>query len=358
MDLKKFLKKISEATGISGFEGNVRDIIQEEFRQRADEVWQDNLGNLIALKKGTEEPENRVMLAAHMDEIGLIVTGLEGNGFLRFAPVNGFDIRILPGQEVTIAGIELLKGIIGCRPPHLQTPEEAEKVIALEELFIDTGLPGGEVEKKVKVGDAVSINREVVFLSKNFLAGKALDDRASVAVLVGVLEALQKMKHNWHIYAVATVQEEVGIRGASVCAHGIAPKLAVAVDVTQGDMPGISEITTFPLGKGPTILIGPNVHPRLQELMVQVARHYEIGYQIEPCAGPSGTDASAIQVSREGVPTAVVGIPLRYMHSSVEIIHLLDIERAIKLISAFITRLDEHPEWKQKETFFPGKGKH
>jgi len=358
MDLKNFLKKISEAIGISGFEGNVRDIVQEEFRQRADEVWQDNLGNLIALKKGTEEPENRVMLAAHMDEIGLIVTGLEGNGFLRFTPVNGFDIRILPGQEVTIAGTELLKGIIGCRPPHLQTPEETEKVIAVEELFIDTGLPALELEKKIKVGDAVSISREAVFLGKNFLAGKALDDRASVAVLVGVLEALQRMKHSWHVYAVATVQEEVGIRGASVSAFGIDPKVAVAVDVTQGDMPGINEITSFPLGKGPTIVVGPNVHPRLQELMVQVARDYEIVYQIEPCEGPSGTDARAIQVSREGVPTALVGIPLRYMHSSVEIVHLSDIERAIKLISTFIARLDEHPEWKQKEICLPGKGKH
>lgn len=356
MVLKDLLKKISETAGISGFEGNVREILQEEFRQRADEVWQDNLGNLIALKKGTEDPGNRVMLAAHMDEIGLLVSGLEDNGFLRFTSARSFDIRILPGQEVTIAGTEPIKGIIGCRPPALQTPEEAEKVVPVEELFIDTGLPQVEVERKIKVGDAISIRREAVLLGKNFLAGKALDDRASVVVLLGVLESLQKVKHDWHVYAVATVQEEVGLRGARVSTYQIAPKVAVAIDVTQGDMAGSSEESVFPLGKGPTIGVGPNIHPRLQELLVQVAKDYEIPYQIEPCGGLTGTDARVIQVSREGVPTVLVSIPLRYMHSSVEVVHLSDIERAIKLIAAFISRLDDHPEWKQKEIIFPKRG--
>ncbi|MGQ9627749.1 MAG: M42 family metallopeptidase [Anaerolineae bacterium] len=341
MEIGPLLKKISSAAGISGYEDEVRQAISEEFGRWADELRADRLGNLITLKRGEgNAPRRSIMLAAHMDEIGLIVTKIE-EGFLHFGTVGGFDQRVLPGQEVVVHGRRALPGVIGMRPPHLLPPEEREKVIPLEDLRIDLGLPNEEVAKLVRAGDLITMRREFLELGGELASGQAFDDRAGVVSLAVCLEHLSGLRHAWDVYAVATSQEEVGLRGAMVSAYGLVPDLAIAVDVGFAHSPGLSEAETISLKKGPAIALGPNFHPALHEALVKTAQELEIPYQIEAIPGRSGTDAWAIQVAREGIPTALLSIPLRYMHTAVETVSLKDIERAGRLIAHFIARLDE-----------------
>ncbi len=341
MQIAPLLKKLSEARGVSGYEAEVREIVAEEFGRYADEVQTDKLGNVVALKRGEgEEPRRRIMLAGHMDEIGLMVTKLE-KGFLRFTSVGGFDERTLLGQEVTVHGQKDLPGIIGSRPPHVLPQEERRKTIAMDKLFIDVGVGKEELERLVRVGDLVTLRRELTQLQGDLVAGKALDDRTAVAAILVCLERLASIRHAWDVYAVATVQEEVGLRGAITSAYGLAPDAAIAIDATFGDQPGVSEAETIKMGKGPAIAFGPNVHPRLYETLVEVAKELEIPYQVESIPGGSGTDAWAIQVTREGIPTALLSIPVRHMHTSVETVSLKDVERTGRLIAGFIAGLDE-----------------
>jgi putative aminopeptidase FrvX len=341
LQIAPLLKKLSEARGVSGYEAEVREIVAEEFGQYADEVQTDKLGNVIALKRGeSEEPRRRIMLAGHIDEIGLIVTKLE-KGFLRFTSVGGFDERTLLGQEVTVHGREDLSGIIGSRPPHLLPREDREKTVPMDKLFIDVGMGEEELEHLVRVGDLATLRREFTQLKGDLVAGKSFDDRAAVAAILVCLEGLASVKHAWDVYAVATVQEEVGFRGAITSAYGLAPDAAIAIDVTFGDQPGLSEAETVKMGKGPAIAFGPNIHPKLYEALVEVAKELEIPYQVEPVPGRSGTDAWAIQVTREGIPTALLGIPVRHMHTSVETISLRDVERTGRLMAGFIGKLDK-----------------
>ncbi|RMF33910.1 MAG: M42 family peptidase [Chloroflexi bacterium] len=340
MEIVPLLKQLSETPGISGYEQAIRDLVREAFGRFADEVREDKLGNLIALKQGDgEPPRRRLMLAAHMDEIGLMVSGIE-KGFLRITPVGGTDRRLLWGQQVTVHGRRDLPGIVGSRPPHVLPPDQRDKVLPWEELFVDVGLPPEEVEKLVRVGDLISFRQEALELKGDLFSGKALDNRASVAALILALEALSPMRHAWDVYAVATVQEEVGLFGAMTSAYGLAPDAAIAVDVTFGRQNGVSEEESFALGKGPTIAYGPNIHPRLFEELEATAKALEIPHQVEPIPGRSGTDAWAIQVSREGVPTGLVSIPLRYMHSPVETVNLKDLERTARLLAGFVARLE------------------
>jgi len=342
MNTFEVLKKLSEAPGVAGNESGVSQIVAEEFKKYVDELRTDALGNVIGLKKGTGPSPRRIMLAAHMDEIGLMVSEIE-KGFIRFTTVGGIDDRILLGQEVIVHGLKPLPGIIASKPPHLLSPEERKKVTPKDQLFVDVGLPEEEVKALVRVGDFISFAAKCVRLQGDMASGKAFDDRASVAALVCCLEHLSQMKHRWDVYAVATSQEEMGLRGAVVSAYGIAPDLAIAIDVGFGDSPGLSDAETIKVGKGPAIAIGPNFHPALGEALVKIAQELEIPYQTEAIPGPSGTDAWAIQVSREGVPTALLSIPLRYMHTPVETLSLKDIERTGLLLAHFISRLEKFP---------------
>ena len=342
MEITPLLKRFSEASGVSGYETEVREIAVEEFEKYADEVRVDKLGNVIALKRGTggAKPSKRVMLAGHMDEIGLIVSKIE-KGFLHFTTVGGFDKRVLLGQEVVVHGRRDLPGVIGSRPPHVLPKEEREKVIEIDKLFIDVGLPEEGVGEVVRVGDLATIARDFVELREGFVAGKAFDDRAAVVAILVCLEDLAFTKHIWDVYAVATVQEEVGLRGAITSTYDLAPDIAIAIDVGFGKQPGVSEADTIEMGKGPAIAFGPNIHPKLHEALVKVAKDLEIPYQVDPIPGRSGTDAWAMQVTREGIPTALLSIPLRYMHTSVETLSAKDIERTGRLLAGFIGRLDE-----------------
>ncbi|MBL7065105.1 MAG: M42 family metallopeptidase [Anaerolineae bacterium] len=340
MEVIPLLKQLSEADGLSGYERPVRELLCQTWQPFVDEMCEGNLGSLIALKRGTgAEPRPKLMLAAHMDEIGLMVTGVE-KGFLRITRVGGTDSRVLLGLEVVVHGQRDLPGLVATRPPHVLPKGERKKAVPWEKIFVDVGLPAEEVERLVAVGDIISIRREMVELKNRHVAGKAMDDRACVAAVTLALEQLAGVRHTWDVFAVATAQEETGLKGAITAAYGVAPDLAVALDVTFGKQPGVPEVDALPLGEGPAIGIGPNFHPGLATCLKEVAEAHEIPYQIEPIPGRSGTDAWAIQVTREGVPTALVSIPVRYMHQPVETLAVQDIERAGRLLAAFIAGLD------------------
>jgi len=341
VDIVPLLRRLSEAHGVSGYEHEVRDLVCEELGRFADEIRTDALGNVIAVKRGeAPEPRPAVMIATHMDEIGLMVSDLE-EGFLHFQQVGGYDDRVLLGQEVIVHGRSDLAGIIGARPPHVLPKGERDKPIPYEKLRIDVGLSPEEVAQQVRVGDLVTMNRSLVELKGGLVAGKALDDRASVTAAVVCLEELGRMHHTWDVYAVATVQEETGYQGSITSAYGLQPDIGIAVDVTFAKQPGTPDEATYELGKGPTIGCGPNFHPKLQEALAETARVLEMSAPLEPSERPGGTDAYAIQISRGGIPAALLSIPVRSMHTPVETVSVKDVERTGRLLAAFIARLDE-----------------
>lgn len=355
MDTVELLSSLSNAIGLSGYERSVRALIKDKVSPYADEIRTDKMGNLVLFKRGEmDAPRRRIMLAAHMDEIGLMVTDME-DGFLRIASVGGVDVRLLAAQPVTVHGTvkgsHALPGVVSSVPSHLIPDHKSGQAISFEELFVDVGLPQDEVQKRVRVGDLISFRQEAVALKEKLLTGKALDNRASVAAVALCLELLSGMRHAWDVYAVATVQEEVGLKGALTSAFGVRPDVAIAIDVTWGEQANASKDYTFPLDKGPTIGIGPNFHPALHKALVDVASTQEIPHHIEPSPGASGTDAWAIQVSREGVPTALLGIPERYMHSPVEVVAVKDVERTARLMAHFIS--DLKPDFLETLTLHP-----
>jgi len=344
------LKKLSEASGPSGYEGAARKIVRSLWEPLADDVRTDALGNLIALQKGSgPEPRPVIMAAAHLDEIALIVTEIE-KGFLRFYSLGGVDRRILLGLEVIVHGKRDLYGIIGTRPPHVLPPSERSKVLFWDKLFIDVGLPEEEVKDLIRVGDHITFSTPLLELRNGLVSGKAFDNRASVTALTLALETLGHQEHAWDFCAVATVQEEVGLYGAITSAYGVAPQLAIALDVTFAKQHDDSAAGVFELDKGPTIAIGPNFHPQVVEQLRKTAGALEIPHYIEPVAGRSGTDAWGIQIAREGIPTGLLGLPTRYMHQPVETMSLRDIERTGRLLAHFVARLDSdfRPQWEDE----------
>jgi endoglucanase len=343
MNLIALLRELTQASGISGYEAEARAVAEKAFAPHADTLRTDALGNLIALKKGTpaaDAPRRAILLAAHLDEIGLMVTALEGS-FLRMTRVGGVDVRTILGQEVLVHGRQPLPGIIGSRPPHVLTADERGKPVPLQQMFIDTGLSAERLAELVRVGDLVTLRRDLVELDGGYVSGKALDDRTGVATLALALEALSALRHEWDVYAVATTQEEVGLRGAIVSAYGVAPDIAIAVDVGFGAQPGVSEEESLKMDGGPSLLRGPNTHPLMYERLASVAKEVELPYQVEVAGGATGTDAWAIQVARQGIPTALLSIPVRYMHTTVETAHLHDIQRTGRWMALFISGLNE-----------------
>jgi endoglucanase len=281
------------------------------------------------------------MIAAHMDAIGLQVSKLT-DGFLHITNLGGIDIRVLPGMEVTVHASgsgEQLPGVIAMPPMRLLPEEEPDKAVAMQYLLVDTGLTPREVEKKVRVGDLVSFANEPMELAGDVLSGHSVDNRSSVAALTVCLEELQNKSHVWDVWAVSTVQEETSYLGAYSSAFQLRPQVAIAVDVTHAKGPGVSGWQTFPLGKGVGLCVGPNMHPFLHTKLKEVAERMEIPWFLDITPSHSGTDAYPIQVSAEGIPTALVEFPIRYMHTPVEAVAVKDIQRAGRLLAEFIASL-------------------
>ena len=338
MDLAQLLKDLSESSGVSGYENMPADIITKAWSELADEVRRDALGNVIAAKKG--KGHGKLLLAAHIDEIGLMVKKIDERGFIRFATVGGFDFRTLVAQEVIVHGKKQLKGVIGAKPPHLQAPNEQKKAYPEDEFYIDVGLTADKVEELVRIGDMITIERKVQQLAGSRYAGKSFDDRACVVMLTACLSRLAEVNHNLDVYLVATVQEEVGTRGAAVAAYGVDPDLAIAVDVCHGEFPGVRADRGFSLGKGPVISMGPDTHPKILDKLKETADEAKISYQLEASTSAGGTDAWSIQVARAGIACTLVSLPLRYMHTSVETLDLADIKEGGRLLAEFALKAD------------------
>lgn len=330
------LKRLSEAAGIPGREEAIRLIVKEELSAHVDEISVDRLGNVIAHKKGTGP---KVVVAAHMDEIGFLVSHVdEETGFLRIEPVGGFDPRTLIAHRVTVhARGGALCGLIGIKPVHVLTEEERKKTVEMKDLFVDVGLIGKEAREQVRVGDPVTLVQTFDEMG-NLVTGKALDDRMGVYIAV---EAARRIsKHMADIYFVATVQEEVGLRGARTSAFAVAPDIGVALDSTIAcDIPSVpahEQVTR--LGKGVAIKVKDSAsisHPGLVQFLVNLAEERKIPYQME-ILPRGGTDAGAIQPAREGVAVVTISVPTRYVHTVVETAHKADIEAAIGLLVAFL----------------------
>ena len=339
METRIFLEVLSNGKGVSGHEFSLNDTIFSAFREYTDDISVDKLGNVIALKKGNGKENIKIMLAAHMDEIGLMVNSIEDNGFLRFTNIGGIDPRTILGQEVIVHGKKDLFGVIGSKPPHLLEAKDEEKAIKMEDMTIDIGLPKDEVIKYVNIGDTITINRKMLTLMNNRVAGKAMDDRAGIATLYECMKELTKLNHQADIYFVATVQEEVGIRGAITSSYNINPDIGIAIDVGFGTTPELNKSNSIELGKGPGITLGGNIHPGLRKKIVEVAKEYNIPFQMEITPGPTGTDARAMQINKEGIPALVISIPLRYMHTSVEVLDMMDVKNSAKLLAFFISSI-------------------
>lgn len=342
MDNKELLKTLSETNGISGYENNLADIVKEIFNPYSDRISRDSLGNLTATKWADIEQENTIdlMLAAHMDEIGLMVKSIDEEGFIRFTNIGGVDPRTLIAQEVIIHGEEETTGIIGAKPPHLLSNKEKSKTLDLNELYIDTSYNQEEVKEIISVGDMITLKRDFIDLNNNHVSGKALDDRAGIVMLYECFKELSYLKTKVNVHAVATVQEEVGVRGANTSTYNIDPDIGIAVDVCHGDMPGVENDLVVDMNKGPAIAFGPHVHQDIFNKMKEIAEDIGIPYQIEPWPHPAGTDAWAIQIAKSGVASALISIPLRYMHTSVETISMDDVNSGGKLLAQFIARID------------------
>jgi len=346
MVLAETLEKLSNACGVAGREEEVRSLMKKFLKPYVDEVEEDKLGNVIGIKKEKKNAP-KVMLAAHMDEIGLMVKTISKEGFIQFAKIGGIDDRILLAQKVIVYTEKgPLHGIIGSKPPHIQKEEERKRVLASDELFIDIGAENQEQAKKmgVKIGNPVGFDIKFAKIGKNIVIGRALDDRVGCAVMIEAMKRLEKAECT--VYAVGTVQEEVGLRGATIAAFGIYPDVGIALDVTvAGDVPGVREVEApIKLGKGPSIEIadmGLIAHPKVVRLLVDAAEENKIPYQLETGLAGS-TDAARISLTREGVPSGVISIPTRYIHSPSSLLNLEDTEKAVKLTVAAVQKIPKY----------------
>lgn len=335
--LKEFLFEICSNQAVSGFEHNSGDILTKYFQPYIDSYEKDKLGSYIFKKEGSND--RKIMLAAHADEIGLMVTKILDNGFLAFTSVGGINPASLVAQDVTVFGKENIFGVIGIKPPHLTSQEERKKPLKLKDLFIDTGYTKEKLESLVKVGDIATVNREPVSLQGSVISAKAFDDRSCIAVMLETAKELNKISHKSNIYFTATAQEETGMRGAKTSAYKIAPDIGIVLDVGHGNTPGMPPDTPS-LGKGPVVAYGGRLNAKLTKKFVEVCKEYNYPIQYETAPAGTGTDTEALQVSRDGIPCILLSIPLRYMHTSVETIDLKDVEIAGKAIARFINELD------------------
>ncbi|HXX87318.1 MAG TPA: M42 family metallopeptidase [Candidatus Acidoferrum sp.] len=343
MTLIEVSEALSNACGVTGREDEIAGLMKKFLKPCVDEVKEDKLGNVIGIREGKKNAP-RVMLAAHMDEIGLLVRLISKEGFLYFAKFGGIDDRILPAQKVIVHTEKgPLHGIIGSRPPHITKLEERQKAISFDELFIDVGARTQEEAQKmgVRIGDTASFDIKFAKIGKSVVIGKALDDRIGCAIMIEILRRLKSTECS--VYAVGTVQEEVGSRGATTSAFGICPDISFAVDVTvAGDTPGVKEIEVpIKMGKGPALTVadaGMIVPPKILRLLVDTAEQNKIPYQLETIMAGS-TDAARIQLAREGVPSGAVCVPTRYIHSPTAMLDLEDAENSVKLMVAAIQKI-------------------
>lgn len=341
---RAYLKRLLETPSVTGSEVAVATLVRERLADVADEVSTDVMGSVHATLKGTGAAPS-VMLAAHMDEIGLMVTYVSDDGFLSVSAVGGVDAAILPGMRVDVHTAKgPLRGVVGRKPIHLIESDERTKVTPLSDLVIDLGLPAKKVKKRVRIGDVITFGVGFERFGRGMAVSRAFDDKCGVWIASRVMEELKAQGGaEGDFIAAATVQEEIGTRGAITTTYGVNPDVGLAFDVTHAtDYPGISKTKYGDIrcGGGPVIARGPNINPVVFERLVAAAEAEGVAYQLEAEPSVTGTDARSIQVTREGKACGLISVPLRYMHTPTEVVALSDLEDTVRLIVRFVRDLD------------------
>ncbi|MDR2492051.1 MAG: M20/M25/M40 family metallo-hydrolase [Coriobacteriales bacterium] len=358
----EFLKALTEAPSPSGFEAPAARILRERLASTADTVETNVLGSVHATLKGTGAAPS-VMIAGHIDEVGMMVKYISDEGFISFEAIGGVDAAILPGTRVNVyatgdanasKGTEtgcgaLLRGVMGRKPIHLIDPDERKKVTSADKLFIDVGLDGKEAKRRIRIGDAITYGVGFEEFGDGYAVARAFDDKLGVWIAVRVLEEVKKAgRARCDVIAAGTVQEEIGLRGGVTSAYGVNPVIGISAEVGHAtDYPDIDKRKhgEAVCGKGPIIARGPNINPLLFERLIDAAAKTKSTYQIGPEARATGTDANAIQLSRGGKVAGLVSIPLRYMHTPTEVLKLADLDHAIRILTRFVLDLDESADF-------------
>ena len=338
--MRTLLETLTTAPGVSGYEKGAADTFSALLMPYCEKIRGDALGNIIAERKGYNPNKKTLMLEAHSDKIGLMVRFITEDGFLLVSPIGGFDTKILPATSVRIYGKEVLHGVITAIPPHIAVSNKAP---GMKLLCVDPGLSSEKLKELVQIGDTIEFETEFTSLGENMVAASALDDRAGLAVIIKTLRLLETEELPFNIVAVGAVQEEVGMKGAGTAAYQVEPAAAICIDVCHGQTPDSSK-NTFPMGKGVVITVGPNVQRSVSDRFVFTAKAADIPYQIDVDTGCTGTDAWVVQVSRKGVYTGLLSLPLRYMHTGYEVLDVRDAENTAKLLAAVIKDLGKQGE--------------
>ncbi|MCK4848306.1 MAG: M42 family metallopeptidase [Candidatus Heimdallarchaeota archaeon] len=341
--LKKTQRELSELIGVSGHEEMVVEYIQAKIDGLVDKIWVDPLGSLLAIKEG-KNPKERIQFDSHTDEVGFMVSYIEPKkGFLRFVPIGGWDTRILLGQAVKILGKnrKIYHGITGSKPPHLTTAEERKNAVEISSMYIDTGMSEEQInEAGIEIGSVGTLYDPFVEFPNNLIRGKAFDDRSGINILIHIIKEFSEVSHEDTLMFSFSMGEEVGLRGAGPAAFTLDPTMALAIEnTTAADVPGISdaECPTY-IGKGPAITVADRTmiaHPKVNTRLIENAKYEQIPYHMKkPIFG--GTNAGSIHLTRSGIPSSVVSVPCRYIHSPLSLLSMDDLKNSVRLVSAFI----------------------
>lgn len=342
---KKYLKSLLETPSVTGSETAVAAIVRERLSGVADEIETNVMGSVHARLAGNGNAPS-VMIAAHMDEVGLMVTYINDAGYLYVSSVGGVDAAILPGLRVDVhTQTGTLRGVVGRKPIHLIEPDERKKVTPIPSLFIDLGMPAKQVRELVNIGDVITYGVGFEKYGRGMAVSRAFDDKVGVYIATRVMEEVKAAGGSAGDYiCAATVQEEIGLRGGTTSAYGVNPDVAIAFDVTHAtDYPGIDKTKYGDLscGDGPVIARGPNINPVVFNRLLAAAEAEGIKVQIEAEPAVTGTDAGAMQVQRGGRATGLISVPVRYMHTPTEVLKLSDLEKTVQVLKRFILDLDE-----------------
>lgn len=346
-DAKDYLKTLVETHGSAGFEEQVQEVFRARVKDVCESLSTDVMGSVIACLKETGGP--RVLLDGHSDEIGFLVRYIDDKGYLYLAASGGWDEEVIVSQRVYVHTAKgRLPGVLGKKAIHLMDAEERKKKSEIHKLWVDIGAKNGEEAKSlVEIGDFVTMNAYYEEMVGGRAVAKSFDNRTGIFC---VSETLRRVKKDLKatLYGVSAVQEEIGLRGAQTATFAVEPDVAIAIDVTHAfDIPDVDKRkgADIALGRGPVIVRGPNINRKVFERLVQVAKDNEIPYQVAASGGGTGTDANVIQLSRKGVATGLIGLPLRYMHNPCEMLELSDLENAVRLLTAFVESIDEKDDW-------------
>lgn len=346
MEIQAMLERLCCVGAPSGFERPAALIAKEMLDSVMDETWIDRLGNVIGVRRCGKPNAKKLLLDAHLDEIGLVVTGMK-DGFLRFGTIGGVDPRMLPDRELTILTDPPLFGVVACLPPHVLSAEDREKAPPIDQFYVDTGFGQEEAEGLIPIGTPMVFRDTFTKLGESQLCSKAMDDRACFVTLLRAAEILQEKELDVDLYIMGSTREEISGVGAKVGTQAIDPDFCIAVDVTHGKTPDSPPGKACAIGEGPAVGIGPNMTRWMTKRMLAKAEECEIKVQKEVMAGHTGTNGWGMQICNEGIATSVISLPLKYMHTPVEVLEVSDMENVAQLLAAFTVGLGKEggPEW-------------